>query len=280
MPRLYLEFSESSYAFAFAENLIRSDKLANTSAPKFLSTYDEGHGGKHYDVEIASRPVAFFFQFKVPEVLQRRVTLRTNDRLQTPYYRMALRHHHNYSQHRGLMELESSGANVYYVCPRFHKDEDLSSTFGSGAVIDRSAWFRPSQITPKNYDGPHGVVFDKSGKQSEVRSDPRTVEGKIDFDEFTRQWEKSVTSAPLTTPKDFLSALQRQLEKAFLKAALAFERPQERGIEPSSQQTVSSIDFSELETPPEIPATPIESDVRKTVRLARELGLEILVGGI
>lgn len=38
MPRLETDFSETSFAFAFTDNLLRDKKLSGYGAPKFLST--------------------------------------------------------------------------------------------------------------------------------------------------------------------------------------------------------------------------------------------------
>lgn len=163
MPRLGTSFSESSFAFAFTENLINGGLLAGSAAPRFLSTYAEGKG-EHWDVHLPSHPVAFFFQFKIPNVLQRGRMLQNFVPLRSPFYRMNLRSENGYAQHHGLLQLEYEGENVYYVCPRFHEGDDFNALFALREVPQRSAWFRPTQVTPPDYLGPHGVAYDVFGR--------------------------------------------------------------------------------------------------------------------
>jgi hypothetical protein len=218
MPVLGTDFSEAGFAFGFLENLLRSSLLHRAAAPTFITTYAEG-AGLHYDVHLNAAPVAFFFQFKIPDVLQKGAGLSSGARLLPPFYRMNLRQENAYAQHHGLRALENAGGNIYYVTPRFHSGADFDPYFSRNIIPNFSAWFRPSVVTPPNFAQPHGVVYDVTGKMWEVRSKGgRTGDGGIDFEAFLKRWTATCREAPVVPMEKFTAELGTKLEAAILVA--------------------------------------------------------------
>jgi hypothetical protein len=228
--------------------------------------------------------VAFFFQFKIPEVMRRKSWLITGGRLSVPFYRMNLRHEGLFAQHRGLLACESYGKTVYYVCPRFHTNLELDHSFSKGEIHQLSAWFRPSKVTPPDYNSRHGAVYDYSGTKAEVRSkDPYRHEGHFDFATFARDWRSAVELATRQSNEEFFGGLVQELRSAGaktneelveLQAELA-DRLRDRQEGNTVPDTSAAEPSSILGLPP-----PPQSEAMKAQSLARSLfGLEILVGG-
>ena len=283
MPKIGTSFSESSFAFAFTENLINGGHLAGSAPPQFLSTYAEGRGD-HWDIHLPACPVAFFFQFKIPHVLQRGGALANLTRLRRPFYRMNLRSENGYAQHHGLLRLQADGGNIYYVCPRFHEGPDFHTLFARKEVPQHSVWFRPSQITPPDYMGRHGVVYDTVGQDWEVRSsDPRPGDGSIDYQSFGSAWARAVDAARPQRPAEFMGRVIRSLEVAIEAAAEGQVKVEQAAID--APDTLKLDRAHEFEIPSEPPRllglpTPSMDLLAQAVSRARSmLGLEVLVGG-
>lgn len=283
MPKLDTDFSESTFAFAFTDNLLRDPRFSATGAPRFLSTYAEGRG-QHFDVELPAHPVAFFFQFKIPEVMQRRRRLRNGSRLPAPFYRMNLRTKDHFAQHRGLLACEADGRNIHYVSPRFHTHEELDVLFSRGEVHDHTAWFRPSHVTPPDYTRAHGVVYDQPGQHAEVRSPtPREHEGPFDFEAFLAKWTATVESAPRESSDAFLGELIKTLRRAeeIAQAELPRLRTEsEKQLRPPDKEPSFLYAYRDERSPLLALPRGQQSPALEAVNLARSLfGLEILVGG-
>ena len=282
MPKLGPSFSESSFAFAFTENLLHGGLLTGSAAPRFLSTYAEGMG-EHWDAHIPTHPVAFFFQFKIPDVLQRGRMLKNFVPLRSPFYRMNLRSENGYAQHHGLRRLEHDGENVYYVCPRFHEGDDFNALYGLKIVPQRSAWFRPSQATPPDYLGPHGIVYDIAGHDWEIRSPKRIPrQDPIDYPSFVFAWNRAVDSATPRRSESFIASLSESVETAIRASEEGRAAVEALGQETLAGDVAAIFDYQverELPPPPRF-RMPEMGMLAKTVTRARGiLGLEILIGG-
>ena len=283
MSRLGTDFSESTFAFAFTGTLLRDPRFAAIGAPRFLSTYAEGKG-QHFDVELPAHPVAFFFQFKIPEVMQRGRGLKAGGKLEAPFYRMNLRREKRYTQHRGLLAFEAQGKNIYYACPRFHTGPELDRLFSRGEIHEYSAWFRPSGITPADYTSPHGVVYDVAGRAAEIRSnDPRGHDGPFGFEAFAKAWTEAVKRAPKQKSAGFFTNLIGSLQRA-QDIALGELRRLQAGL--TEMRSRSDKDGLELDVRADGASSiqdlpPVRQGPAMTaLNLARSLfGLEILVGG-
>lgn len=287
MPKAGTYFSESGFAFAFTENLLNSGLLSGSAAPRFLSTYAEGKG-QHWDAHIPARPVAFYFQFKIPDVLQRGRTLTTGARLKLPFYRMNLRSENGYAQHHGLLDMEARGENVYYVAPRFHDSAMLDSLFSKREIPSHSAWFRPSNVTPPDYIKSHGAVYDDRGHLWEIRSRSRSLHyGPLGPDNFLIKWRESVENASRISPVTFLDHLIANIDAAVNAARrgqLTVEEENQKlreTNEPSEEHvrlSVEAIDeaWTSRLTPIEHKGNPL---IEAVLKARAQLGLEILIGG-
>jgi len=208
------QFSESSFAFGFVENLLRAGLVKTSAPPVFLSTAVEGKSGGHFDVRIPSAPIAFLMQFKIPAVMKRNSGLATGLALARPYYRMELRAARGYAQHLGLCAWEQQGENVYYVSPRFHSEDDFHRHYRDQKIPTQSAFFRPSAIRLPDHISDHSVVYDRAGVNWETRSSPRTGEGPIDWLLFHETVANAISNAPEISRERFLYSVAEQLAAA------------------------------------------------------------------
>jgi hypothetical protein len=157
------DFSELSFGYSFLREFERSYSPGGAfpAAPDFISQADEASLG--YDVEAALEGAApVFFQFKRSFVLTIKSAkeVKCGDFAECPLFRMHLREKNGFSQHRALVDLESSGSRVFYVTSQIGSSEELSKCYVNRSVVDfASALFFPSEIILPNYHEPHHVTF-------------------------------------------------------------------------------------------------------------------------
>ena len=170
------DISEFSYGYALTETLINAVPYPIRAAPIFPSLIDEGKSGGGYDVEIPFVGFPLFLQFKLSHKMVRDSAFEAQRGLMTtPFYRMHLRPTKHSQQHPMLLDLEASGAVVYYAAPHFDTPAELNDAYISGQVVQRSVFFRPSEIGVLPDDGDHHVTF-KNGCPVYLCSDnPRMV---------------------------------------------------------------------------------------------------------
>jgi hypothetical protein len=170
------EFSEFSYGFSITREITGGKFGSLSAAPVFPSQYAEGRSGG-YDVGVPLQGIPLFLQFKLSHHLERSNASEW-DVFGYAYYRMYLRPLRHSDQHLLLTDLENQGKAVYYVAPRFHTVEELNNAYSTGRVLDKSAFFRPSDIdlgSPPDIDE-HYVAFGESGSPAFVCSNkPRAI---------------------------------------------------------------------------------------------------------
>lgn len=93
---------------------------------------------------------------------------------QPDFYRMHLRPLKHSRQHDLLLDLERKGYPVYYAAPNFHLPEELNDAYMNDQLIDRSAFFKPSEIGPLPDQGGHHVSF-KTGYPPYLFSEPKQL---------------------------------------------------------------------------------------------------------
>lgn len=168
-------FSEFSYGYALTQEFASGGFGSLTGAPVFPSLYQEGRPGGGYDVNIPLSGTPLFLQFKLSHYLWRSNALEW-DLFLSPYYRMYLRPLRHSLQHNLLMELEADNNEVYYAAPAFYTVDELNEAYIAGNVIDRTAFFSPSDIGGLDLDL-HYLVFQAAGSVAHLYSEKqRTLE--------------------------------------------------------------------------------------------------------
>lgn len=173
--------SEFSYGFALTNELIGRPGAKVTAAPVFPSLYDEGQPGGGWDVRLDLPALPLFLQFKLSHCMKRGTAMEAKKgKLTPPFYRFYLRPPRFSNQHQLLLDLETSGQEVYYSAPAFHLPHELNDSFLSGTVRDRSLWIKPSEIGPLTDDRKHHIAFSLPTPWF-FCSEPRAIEGKRSF---------------------------------------------------------------------------------------------------
>jgi hypothetical protein len=181
------DISEFSYGYALTDELIHWHGTNITAAPLFPSLYQEGQAGGGYDVQIDDNGVPLFLQFKLADCMVRRNAKEVQDgNLICPFFRMHLRPRRHSNQHSMLLQLEAAGNDVWYSAPAFFQVNELNDAYIGHSIKQRSLWIRPSVIGPLPDDGDHHVAFQIPG-HSYVYSDPRQLDGPVDFESFERE---------------------------------------------------------------------------------------------
>ena len=150
-------FSEFSYGYALTQEFAAGRFGNLIGAPVFPSLYQEGQRGGGYDVVLPFMGAPLFLQFKLSHYLWRSNASEWAV-FNSAYYRMYLRPLRHSPQHDLLMQLEADSNEVYYAAPAFHTVDELNSAYIAGNVIDRTAFFSPSDIGPLDINQ-HYLVF-------------------------------------------------------------------------------------------------------------------------
>ncbi len=150
---MHSNISEFSYGYALTETIISA----------FPSLIEEGKKGGGYDVKIPFPEVPVFLQFKLSHCMVKITAYEAYARdFKTPFYRIHLRPTRCSQQHPMLLELEVSGASVFYADLKFHAPSELNTVYIKKTVARESLFFRPSSIGYLD-DKDHNVSFLKFG---------------------------------------------------------------------------------------------------------------------
>lgn len=167
------DISEFSYGYALTEELIQRSGLPITAAPLFPSLLAEGQSGGGYDVHLPFSGFPLFLQFKLSHCMVKRSARECQLGLYAPhFYRMYLRPLKHSQQHNLLLDLESKGYPVYYAAPHFHLPEELNDAYMNNEVINRSVFYKPSEIGGLPDLEEHHVSF-KAGHPAYIFSEPK-----------------------------------------------------------------------------------------------------------
>ena len=151
------ELSEFSYGYALTEDIIRGLPAPLAAAPVLPSLADEG-STLGYDLMLSRPGLPLFLQFKVSEWMKAR-SAKEYAQFLTPYYRMKIWSRKRSSQQGLLLNLESSGGDVYYVAPGFHRIGEFDQAYRDRQVRQRSIFVKPSFIGSLTDDAEHHVAF-------------------------------------------------------------------------------------------------------------------------
>jgi hypothetical protein len=199
--RMRPRISEFSYGFALTRELIdkKWNGLQLTAAPFLPSLPAEGRPGGGFDVSLKSLNALVFLQFKVSHYMTRATAKGvSNGKLGVPYYRFDLHAPRSSDQHRLLVALEQQPGLppriVRYVAPAFYTEGEFDAAYFANVVSDRSVFIAPSQINLPD-DREHSVGFVSPTDQGVVLSEPREIEGAIDYGAFRQRVENATSTS-------------------------------------------------------------------------------------
>lgn len=193
---LHQRLSEYSYGYGVTREVeLLLDSVGLRATPFLPNLIDEGSLG--FDVGFERLGVPILLQFKLGQALQRFV--RSDPTvpppvLDKPFWRFQIDTAEVSGQYDLLRKAEHSGAEVYYVAPRFSDWSEYAQAFEHGNVLGQSLLISPSEIDNKLMmngipDGPHRIVYDTSrvyvcskpiqAKEAELSIDAQSLRSKI-----------------------------------------------------------------------------------------------------
>jgi hypothetical protein len=173
---MHPDISEFSYGYALTESLVAATGRRIRAAPVFPSLIDEGRAGGGFDVHIPFAGYPLFLQFKLSHLMVRRSAEEVKSGvLTTPFYRFHLRPTRHSQQHALLLDLEATGAAVFYAAPAFHKPSELNAVYVTRKVVERSVFLRPTQIGPLPDEHDHHIAFKPDGPAYFCSKQPRLI---------------------------------------------------------------------------------------------------------
>lgn len=153
------DLSEFSYGYALTEALIHGVQSPLRASPYFPSMPGNGQDGDD-DPPLSFSGELIYLRFKLADRMERGSAIETRKGfLKPPFFRMPLRASPKSDQHAMLLELEDSGARVFYVAPLFNTAKALDDAYLARGVVRESRFFRPSQVGPLPDDKAHWVSF-------------------------------------------------------------------------------------------------------------------------
>ena len=176
------EFSELSYAFAYAAELARKLSSNLTVAPSFPSTSVEGTKGYGYDLKLGLSGIPLFLQFKLAHCMIRKDAAEFSSgkfvqgKPVDPVYRFYLMALGKSRQTALMLQLEKRHDLVFYVAPAFHKAQELNKHFIAGSVEKHSRAIRPSRIKKMPDKLEHFVSYRQTGPCFRFSDNPEQLE--------------------------------------------------------------------------------------------------------
>ena len=206
------EFSEFSFGYSLLENLIGGFGARTLGPPLFPSQRAEARLG--YDVRVDLRACPVFLQFKLSDKI-RRISSAGIRALGSPHGRFGLLSNHRFQQHRALLVLESAGNAVFYAAPAFHSRAELSDAYLRRAVVEQSAFFRPSDIGHLPAGRSHNVAFSLTKAMAfRVSRTPKAIRLFQGESLFRREIQKLCGSPQSLEPSAIRSLKLRLLDAA------------------------------------------------------------------
>lgn len=155
------EISEFSYGFAFTHELITQANSTLVAAPIFPTQNQEGASGGGYDVHLEFPGFPLFIQFKRADCMKRRSAKEHKQglNLDQPFYRLRITERSRSDQHDLLLHLDVGANEVFYVAPLFHSVQELTHSYLSQTVTEKSFCIRPRDIGQLDNQA-HHVAFD------------------------------------------------------------------------------------------------------------------------
>ncbi|MEW4402082.1 hypothetical protein AB1J06_25745 [Agrobacterium tumefaciens] len=209
MINLHERLSEYSYGYGVTretQGLLESVGLRPTPfLPNLLHEADLG-----FDVGFKDQGKVVVLQFKLGHELKRfhrSQPAQPIPLLSRPFWRFDV--DTTAHQFQRLEEFEASGADTYYVAPKFSSWWEFDRAFQNDEILERSLLQKPSEITAAiattgGSPGHHRVVYDRS--RQHVCSEPAALKAR-NSQEFAREISESIEKAGVT--------LEQSLEMLF-----------------------------------------------------------------
>ncbi|MFN5495695.1 MAG: hypothetical protein ACK5C3_03835 [bacterium] len=213
---MHPEISEFSFGYALTESLVAATGRRIRAAPVFPSLIDEGRPGGGYDAQIPFAGYPLFLQFKLSHRMVRDSAAEVKAGvLQKPFYRFHLRPARHSQQHQLLLDLEATGAAVFYAAPAFHKLSELDAAYIARKVVERSVFFRPSQIGSLPDDEDHHIAFKPNGPAYFCSKAPRLIrESRVGSEELLKELLESRSATNGEEPTiEKMESLANELQK-------------------------------------------------------------------
>ncbi|MDX0457583.1 hypothetical protein GOD71_30610 [Sinorhizobium medicae] len=212
MIDLHERLSEYSYGFgATREALSLFESIGLKPTPFLPSLLHEEELG--FDVGFKDRGRVVVLQFKLGHEL-RRFHRKTPSQAIPPLARPFWRFNIDTSAHQfqRLTEFEDSGADTYYVAPKFSSWQDFDTAFQAGKILERSLLQKPSEISAAIFAqggnaGQHRVVYDDHAQF--VCSEPTRLPTR-DAKELGREIETNVRQSPASLEANLKLLFERQ----------------------------------------------------------------------
>lgn len=208
-------YTEFSYGYAFTENLIRASARAPAGAPIFPNLIQEAKAGYDVNINLPGKPL--FFQFKLPEHMERGTAFELTkwrcSGLATPFFRISLMRRDLSNQHRCLIVLEAKhpGA-VFYVAPFLKNIDTFNRSYSNAKVHENSVYLSPRGIGGLPDDRVHTIAYKAGLKTAYFCSEPRPIEA------LTYKEIQNLTMARLKS-KTRISKTARQVREDVLSLA-------------------------------------------------------------
>jgi hypothetical protein len=206
-------FSEFSYGFAVARELVTAEGEAIRIAPVFPSLIQEAQLG--WDLFVDRPGMPLYLQFKLSDCMKGQRAREVKDGFNPPFFRFHLRCSADNNQHSLLLELNNRGEDVRYIAPAFFQNEELNAAYNDRQVIDRSIQLTPADIG-NLVPGRHHVAFAGPNGPWKPYSDgdgqPRSASSAR---EIIKSVELEFRSRPRHSIRDELERIDAELTEVF-----------------------------------------------------------------
>ena len=176
------DFSEFSFGFAFTNEYIRRNP-GLMAAPELPSLIREAEKG--YDLKLAYRGHAKFFQFKLSAYMSRRNAMHWST-YNRSHYRVRVSSKGRLgerTQHRQLKLLAETTKHVLYIAPKFHRETEFNYLFLRDQITDNSMWSPLSDLPWASDNKDHYLTFTRTQSRLDWHSEAHGLEGHFTAEE-------------------------------------------------------------------------------------------------
>lgn len=195
---LHQRLSEYSYGYGVTREVERCLETVGLNSVPFLPNLIE-EASLGFDVGFDRPGIPLLLQFKLGESLQR--FIRSDPALpkpilNNPFWRFKIDTAEENGQFDLLFKADQSGAEVYYVAPKFSDWTTYATAFENGEILQHSLLLKPSEIDTAMAlkgmtDGFHRIVYDEM--RVYICSEPAQIYQESSFN-FAEQLKASILS--------------------------------------------------------------------------------------